>query len=226
MKFPGNWIGKGTPRGSGAIAVILAILIVVVLAALAAAVWWILQSSPRILNKTSDLVNQQLNQAPTPTQTNSKSPANTNTKQQPAPTPSPEPEEVEPDETETNEAEQPASGGVCPEAGSCNADAQVYCPDEWSGTSIEASWKLDLVNCLYDEHKDDISAECRESLECRQQLNENLLAACEEDKRKFCASTRPKPGSEPLVSCLGEHYSELSADCAAAWTAHDAAKPQ
>lgn len=199
---------------------ILAILIAVVLAALAAAIWWTLKSSPRILNKTSDLVNQQSNQVPT-AKTNSESTANTNTTQQPGPTLPAKPNEVEPDETEES-----TSDSVCPEAGGCDADAQKYCPDEWAGTSVEASYKLDLVNCLYEEHKDDISVECRESLECRQQLNENLLVACEEDKRKFCASTRPKPGSEPLVDCLEDNFSQLSADCQAAWNAHEAAKPQ
>lgn len=114
----------------------------------------------------------------------------------------------------------------CPEAGVCNDDAQTYCSSELSGTNIQASWKLDLVHCLYDQHKDEISPTCRESLECRQKLNEVLVSACEEDKRKFCTGVRPSPGSEPLVACLGEHFAELSTDCADAWTRHDAAKPR
>lgn len=129
----------------------------------------------------------------------------------------------QPQPTSTNSTESTTTS-PCPESGACDVDAQVYCPDEWSGKSVEASYKIDLVNCLYDEHKNDISDECFESLDCRQQLNENLLAACEEDKRKFCMGVRPSPGSEPLVDCLGENFAELTPDCATAWTQHDAAK--
>lgn len=113
----------------------------------------------------------------------------------------------------------------CPDAGACNADAKIYCAEEFAGTNIQASWKLDLVRCLYDEHADDISVECRASLECRQSLNENLISACQEDQRKFCRGVRPSPGSEPLVDCLEGHFNELSPECASAWTAHDLAKP-
>lgn len=119
-----------------------------------------------------------------------------------------------------------ATTSSCPEAGVCNADAQTYCSSELSGTNIQASWKLDLVHCLYDQHKDEISPTCRESLECRQKLNEALVSACEEDKRNFCSGVKPSPGSEPLVDCLGEHFVELSTECADAWTKHDAAKPR
>mgnify|MGYP001583270415 FL=1 len=91
---------------------------------------------------------------------------------------------------------------------------------------MEASWKLDLVRCLYDDHKDDISADCRESLECRQALNDALVTECQTDKQQFCAGVEPTPGSEPLVDCLEEYFSELSPECAAAWSAHDAAKPE
>ena len=114
---------------------------------------------------------------------------------------------------------------TCPDSGACNADAKTYCADEWSGTNIQASWKLDLVRCLYDDHKDDISDTCRESLECRQVLNESLVTSCKDDQQKFCTGVTPKPGSEPLVDCLEAHFSDLSPACQAAWTAHDEAKP-
>lgn len=111
---------------------------------------------------------------------------------------------------------------VCPEAGACDADAQKYCPNQWSGVSIEASWKLDLVRCLTASN---ISDTCRESLECRQTLNENLLTVCKTDKKKYCSSITPTPGAENLVDCLGANFSKLSNDCAVAWTAHEGAKP-
>jgi translation elongation factor EF-G len=115
---------------------------------------------------------------------------------------------------------------TCSDAGACNADIQLWCPDEWSGENIEASWKLDLVRCLYDEHKDDISAGCRTSLECRQTLNETLVTACQQDKRTYCSGVMPTPGSEPLVDCLEEHFDNLSTACAQAWVNHEYAKPE
>lgn len=114
---------------------------------------------------------------------------------------------------------------TCPETTACEEEAQTLCPDAWSGTDIQASWKLDLVRCLYDDHRDELSDECLESLECRQALNEALITQCADDKQKFCSGILPAPGSEPLVDCLGEHFDELSEACATAWTNHDNAKP-
>ncbi len=131
----------------------------------------------------------------------------------------------------TVESQSSANGALtatvtCSDAGACNADIQIWCPDEWSGENIEASWKLDLVRCLYDEHKDDISAECRTSLECRQTLNDTLVTACQQDKRTYCSGVMPAPGSEPLVDCLERHFDDLSPACAQAWVNHDNAKPE
>lgn len=112
------------------------------------------------------------------------------------------------------------------DGGSCNEDAKTWCPDEWAGVSIEASWKLDLVRCLYDEHKDDITADCRSSLECRQGLNEALMTACAQDKKTYCSGVEPTPGAEPLVDCIEENLDLVSTACAQAWVNHDYAKPE
>lgn len=101
--------------------------------------------------------------------------------------------------------------------GSCDEDIQLYCKG--------VKGKLNLVSCLLDDHKNEISATCLASLERRQQLNEDLVEACKNDQREFCAGVKPAPGEEPLVDCLEEHKPELSPACLEAFEAHDAAKP-
>lgn len=103
------------------------------------------------------------------------------------------------------------------DAHSCDPDFITYCRDTPPG-------KINRVNCLLNEHYDDISDACRNSLERRQQLNEELVAACTIERAKFCQGVEPKVGSEPMVDCLEEHYEQLSPDCTTAFDAHDAAK--
>lgn len=125
-----------------------------------------------------------------------------------------EPEE----ETETTDATTTEEAQITDnsDARSCDTDKAIYCPDERT--------KLGLVSCLLDDHYTEISDACRNSLERRQRLNEELVAACQIDRAKFCQGVEPKAGSEPMVDCLGDHYDQLSAKCAAAWDAHDSAK--
>lgn len=101
---------------------------------------------------------------------------------------------------------------------SCNVEATSFCNGLRDG-------KLALVDCLLNDHYDELSEACRNSLERRQVLNEELVAACSADRGKYCRGVEPQPGSEPMVDCLEEHYTQLSAACAAAFDAHDAAKP-
>lgn len=119
--------------------------------------------------------------------------------------------------SETNETIEPLTTDNA-DAHSCDQDAITFCQGTPPG-------KINLVNCLLDDHYNDISAACRESLERRQQLNEELVDACEVDRATFCKGVEPKVGSEPMVDCLEEHYDQLTPTCAAAWDAHEAAKP-
>lgn len=104
------------------------------------------------------------------------------------------------------------------DAHSCDQDMVTFC----KGT---ARGKQNMINCLLGEYKDEISDECRESLERRQQLNENLLVACEDDRKKFCQGVEPALGSAPLDDCLRVHVTDLSPACALAFQQHEAAKP-
>lgn len=117
--------------------------------------------------------------------------------------------------------------------GACNADAQTYCSgfytNDWKTFAAEegytsASWKLGLVDCL-GAHRTQTSQACNDSLDRRQALNDDLNTTCATDRRAYCAGVEPKPGSEPQVDCLKEHYTQLSSACASALDAHEAAKP-
>lgn len=103
--------------------------------------------------------------------------------------------------------------------GACSIESETLCNGLRDG-------KLALVSCLLDDHYDELSDDCRNSLERRQDLNEELVAACAQDRGTYCRGVKPEPGSEPMVDCLEEHYTELSTDCRAAFDAHDAAKPE
>lgn len=101
---------------------------------------------------------------------------------------------------------------------SCSVESTTLCNGLKDG-------KLALVDCLLNDHYNELSDACRNSLERRQVLNEALVAACATDRGTYCRGVTPQPGSEPMVDCLEEHYTQLSADCAAAFDAHAAAKP-
>ncbi len=128
----------------------------------------------------------------------------------------------EPDDSATDEniAADDTNGSVTDNSdfNSCSVEATILCNGLRDG-------KLALVDCLLNDHYDELSEACRGSLERRQTLNEELVAACSADRGKFCRGVEPQPGREPMVDCLEAHYSELSAECAAAFDAHDAAKP-
>lgn len=117
--------------------------------------------------------------------------------------------------------------------GSCDDDARNYCSGfylaDWESYASEngyttASWKYGLLDCLA-AHRDQTSQACDDSLDRRQALNDAMNSACQIDRAEYCAGVTPSPGSEPQVDCLKDHYEELSADCAEALDAHEAAKP-
>lgn len=117
--------------------------------------------------------------------------------------------------------------------GSCKADIAAYCSGfntgDWQAFAqangyVTASWKLGLVDCL-GKNRDLTSQACDDSLDRRQGLNDDVNTLCATDRAEYCQGVEPKPGSEPQVDCLKEHYTELSATCSAALDAHEAAKP-
>lgn len=121
-----------------------------------------------------------------------------------------------------------SSGGLTGDGvndfGACDEDADRLCADEVSGTSVTASYKIDLVNCLY-ENESELTTECKASLDRRKALNEAVSVDCATERTILCTGVTPSPGSEPLMDCLWENESSLSAECLAAVTAHDCAKP-
>lgn len=117
--------------------------------------------------------------------------------------------------------------------GACNVDARAYCSgfysDDWETWAeehgyVSASWKLGLVDCL-EQNGDLTSTECDASLDRRAELNEEMVEACAVDRSEHCRGVVPSPGNEPMVDCLKDNYDDLSAECAAAVDAHEAAKP-
>jgi len=134
-------------------------------------------------------------------------------------------------EEEVEEGEATVDG--VDDFGACDEEAHELCSGfytaDWQGWAqangyTSASWKLGLVDCLAD-HRDETSQTCDDSLDRRQELNDELNEACRTDRIEFCPGVVPAPGSEPQVDCLKEHYDELSLECAAAVDAHEAAKP-
>lgn len=108
--------------------------------------------------------------------------------------------------------------------GACDTDSEILCPDEVAGTSITASYKIDLVNCL-SENETELSTDCKTSLDRRKALNKAVSIDCSTERVSLCSGVFPTPGSEPLMDCLWENESKLSEACLAAITAHDCAKP-
>ncbi|MEK7146198.1 MAG: hypothetical protein AAB802_03360 [Patescibacteria group bacterium] len=117
--------------------------------------------------------------------------------------------------------------------GACDEEAHTYCAgfysDNWTEFAEEngyttASWKYSLLDCLED-HRDESSQACDDSLDRREELNEAMNTACAEDRGIYCRGVVPIPGSEPQVDCLLENYEKLSIECTDALDAHEAAKP-
>jgi hypothetical protein len=126
-----------------------------------------------------------------------------------------------------------STGDGMDDFGACEEDAHLYCAGfysaEWADWAEEngytsASWKLGLVDCLGQNREQLISA-CINSLDRRSDLNEDVNTLCATDRNLYCQGVEPKPGSEPQIDCLKEHYEELSETCTEALDAHEAAKP-
>lgn len=80
-----------------------------------------------------------------------------------------------------------------------------------------ASWKYGLLDCL---GKHNVSAACTASLDRREVLNAQMMAAC----GTSCRGTSPQPGAEPCVDHLKSIYDTLGNACREALDAHEAAK--
>ena len=119
-----------------------------------------------------------------------------------------------------------ATGDGVNDAGACNADAQLYCAGfygaDWQSYAsangyTTASWKYGLLDCL---GKHNVSAACTASLDRREVLNAQMMAAC----GTSCRGTSPQPGAEPCVDHLKSIYDTLGNACREALDAHEAAK--
>jgi hypothetical protein len=120
-----------------------------------------------------------------------------------------------------------ATGDGVNDAGACNTDARVYCAGfhsaDWRSYAsahgyTTASWKYGLLDCL---GKHDVSVACTNSLDRREVLNAQMMAAC----ATYCRGTSPQPGAEPCVDRLKSIYASLDNACRAALDGHEAAKP-
>ena len=90
------------------------------------------------------------------------------------------------------------------EAQSCEADVQKLCPGTRPGPERH--------QCMM-EHKDQVSAECKEFFAHMQEAH-GEIRACREDAHKLCKDV--KPGEGRIVDCLKSHQADLSKTCAAA----------
>ena len=120
-----------------------------------------------------------------------------------------------------------ATGDGVNDAGACNADAQTSCAgfysSDWQSYArangyTTASWKYGLLDCLGSH---DVAAACTNSLDRREVLNAQMMAAC----ATYCRGTSPRPGAEPCVDRLKSTYASLDSACRTALDSHEAAKP-
>lgn len=105
---------------------------------------------------------------------------------------------------------------VMAESNPCKEDVQTFCEGVEQG-------KMNIINCLK-EHWDQISEECKEAQEWHQELNEELLTNCEEDRKEHCQEVEPAVGADPLAECLEAYLPELSPSCREALLNHQAAQ--
>jgi hypothetical protein len=120
-----------------------------------------------------------------------------------------------------------ATGDGLNDACSCDADAHASCAGfysaDWQSYArangyTTASWKLGLLSCLATK---DVSLACAMSLDRREALNAQMMAAC----ATYCRGISPRPGAEPCVDHLKSIYGALDTACRGALDAHEAAKP-
>lgn len=118
-------------------------------------------------------------------------------------------------DADTDTAVETAS--TCPEMSDlCQDDLREFCSD--------ARTKIEITRCLLDEHGDEISTECKDALECRRDLNQELMRTCALDIGEHCPGVEPMPGRDTLVSCLLENRAELSEECLEVVLEHQAAR--
>jgi hypothetical protein len=97
------------------------------------------------------------------------------------------------------------------EADSCEADVQKLCPDTKPGRERH--------DCMM-QHKDQVSAECKEffgkRMERREERREGrreAMEACREDAQRLCKEV--KKGHGAVLECLRQHDKDISPACAA-----------
>ena len=119
-----------------------------------------------------------------------------------------------------------ATGDGVNDACSCDADAHSYCAGfyaaDWQSYArahgyTTASWKYGLLDCLGQQP---VATACTASLDRRESLNAQMMAACS----TYCKGTSPQPGAEPCVDHLKLIYNSLDSACRAALDAHENAK--
>lgn len=91
--------------------------------------------------------------------------------------------------------------------GPCKADYEKFCKDVKPGHGR-------IIKCM-NEHKDDLSAECKEKIaarkEKRQEAHEAWEKACGDDVKSLCADV--KAGHGAIRKCLRENKEKLSDGC-------------
>jgi hypothetical protein len=87
----------------------------------------------------------------------------------------------------------------------CKEDAAKLCKSVPGGGK-----RAGVAKCL-NEHINDLSPACRETIEKAKKKVQHVKEACKEDAAKLCKGT--KPGGGKIVQCLKQHEGELSAAC-------------
>lgn len=89
----------------------------------------------------------------------------------------------------------------------CDADVQRLCPGSKPGKERQ--------ECM-EQHKDQISAGCREFFVKAKEIRDDArdaMQSCRADVEKFCKDV--KTGAGRVMECLQQHKAELSKACAA-----------
>jgi Golgi apparatus protein 1 len=85
----------------------------------------------------------------------------------------------------------------------CRADVERFCAGVQPGQGR-------IVECLQ-QHESDLSAACKEKRDSFRERTEEIRAACEGDAKKLCSDVRP--GGGRIARCLQQHANELSDAC-------------
>lgn len=96
------------------------------------------------------------------------------------------------------------SAGAQPmEENPCSGDVKKFCPETEPG-------QMNIMKCLM-QHKDELSAQCKEFGHHVRESAKEVKDACKDDAKKFCGDIQPGQGR--IVKCMREHKKDLSATC-------------